>query len=336
VVEKKGHVYYRKRWTENGVRKEIYIPLPGAEDSKEFDNAYWAARSGRATSMQRHVKTSWKALIASYKSSSRYIKLADGTKRKYDSVMTQLVEKNGAKDVRRFTRQNVRDVHSKYADTPRKADLYIQVLRILLGWAERELEWIDKNPAHGIELFGPQKEFQPWSEDAQKAYRNACLHLEDEIALTFFMLGSGTGQRAEDCCQMRWEQYDGDSIEVVQDKTKEHLWVACPKFLREYLDNLPKRGKYIMPKNLTEPLGYNIVYKRFAKARAEVSEICAGLVPHGWRFTAAVALAQAGCSDAEIQSVTGHRTLKMVQKYRSQANQKRLSRQAQDKRDRNQ
>ncbi|RBO52680.1 hypothetical protein DSD19_13315 [Rhodovulum sp. BSW8] len=53
-------------------------------------------------------------------------------------------------------------------------------------------------------------------------------------------------------------------------------------------------------------------------------------LPH----TAAMQLAEAGCSDSEIAAVTGHRTLQMVQKYRAGANQRRLSRQAQDRRDR--
>lgn len=333
VVDKNGHLYYRKRWTEGGKRKEIYIPLPADEDSKEFDTTYWAIRSGRAPEMQPKVKTTWSALIESYRASSRYKKLAPGTRRKYETVLLYLIDKNGDKDMRKVTREHIRAVHAKFSDTPRTADLHVQVLRIILGWAERELQWIPKNPAVGIELFGAQKEFRPWPVEAQTAYRKACLNAKDEIALTFFMLGTGTGQRAQDCCRMRWDQYDGEFMEVVQEKTKEHLWVACPGFLRSYLDSLPKRGKFIMPKNLTQMLGYDTVFKRFAAVRDLISEEHRDLVPHGWRFTAAVALAEAGCSDAEIQSVTGHRTLKMVQKYRAQANQKRLSRQAQAKRD---
>jgi integrase len=54
---------------------------------------------------------------------------------------------------------------------------------------------------------------------------------------------------------------------------------------------------------------------------------------HGWRYVAAVELAEAGCSDAEIQSVTGHKALEMVQKYRQAAAQKALSKQAQQRRE---
>ncbi|MDN3712203.1 hypothetical protein QWZ10_11070 [Paracoccus cavernae] len=54
---------------------------------------------------------------------------------------------------------------------------------------------------------------------------------------------------------------------------------------------------------------------------------------HGWRYTAAVQLSDAGCSDAEIQAVTGHKTLEMVRKYRAQANQKKASKRAQLRRE---
>ncbi|MFC2966653.1 tyrosine-type recombinase/integrase, partial [Acidimangrovimonas pyrenivorans] len=130
------------------------------------------------------------------------------------------------------------------------------------------------------------------------------------------------------------DHYDGEYIAVVQDKTKERLWVYCPQGLRDYLDTLPKRGAYMLPKNLTEPLGYQAIERRFRTVRKTAGKACDGLVMHGWRYTAAVALAEAGCSDAEIQAVTGHRTLVMVQKYRRRAAQKQLSKQAQQRRDR--
>ncbi|TRD22970.1 tyrosine-type recombinase/integrase [Palleronia caenipelagi] len=47
------------------------------------------------------------------------------------------------------------------------------------------------------------------------------------------------------------------------------------------------------------------------------------------RHIAAKELAEAGCSDCEIQAVTGHKSLAMVQKYRSQADQKAASERAQ-------
>ncbi|WP_417676376.1 tyrosine-type recombinase/integrase [Pseudodonghicola sp.] len=334
VTPKHGKLYYRLRWTEDGKRRERYIPLPGEEDSPEFDREYWAIRSGTSEQVQKAPSTCWENLIRHYKTSVQFRKLAPGTRRKYDPVIEALREKNGRRDVRKVTRSDVRAIHEKYADTPRKADLYVQVIRMLLNFAKRELDWITANPAEGMRLYGPQKEWQPWPEPAQKAFCATCEALGDEMTLTAFHLGTGTGQRPGDLCAMRWDHYDGEFIAVVQDKTDERLWIYCPEELRAYLDALPKRGRYILAKNLTEPLGYDAIERRFSAVRAKAGDLCDGLVMHGWRYTAAVELAEAGCSDAQIMAVTGHKTASMVAKYRRQAGQKRLAKQAQSRRGR--
>ena len=333
VQERRGLLFYLLSWTDpDGRRRQRLIPLPGDEDSAEFDAAYWAIRSGRSEALQLAPRTSWKALIDSYRLSSNYRKLAPGTRRKYDPVIEAMVDKNGAKDVRKVTRAQIRAIHEKYADTPRKADHKLQVLRLLLNYAKNELDWITTNPAEGIKLFGSQREFEPWPDAALTAFENAAIALGETRILTAMKLGTGTGQRAGDLCGMRWDHFDGQYIAVTQDKTKERLWIFCPPFLRDHLQATPKQGAFILAKNVTEGMGYDALERGFRKVRAEAGKVCNGLVMHGWRYTAALALAEAGCSDAEIQAVTGHKTLAMVQKYRRRASNKRLSRQAQERR----
>ena len=161
--------------------------------------------------------------------------------------------------------------------------------------------------------------------------------LMQPIGETAFKLGIGTGERTGDCCAMAWDDFDGEYICVVQEKTGARVWIYCPARLRSYLAALPRAGRYILSRNLTQPLGKRAVQRAVAKVR-EVIGVKDGmdrLVPHGWRYTAAVQLAEAGCSDAEIQSVTGHKTLAMVAKYRARANQKAASKRAQQRRERN-
>ncbi|MCH7544708.1 MAG: tyrosine-type recombinase/integrase, partial [Proteobacteria bacterium] len=50
-----------------------------------------------------------------------------------------------------------------------------------------------------------------------------------------------------------------------------------------------------------------------------------GLTYHGLRYTAATKLAEAGCSNKEIASITGHKSLAMIEKYTRDADQERLS-----------
>ena len=152
--------------------------------------------------------------------------------------------------------------------------------------------------------------------------------------LTAFYLGTGTGQRPGDLVDMAWEHFDGEYMQVKQDKTDTRLTIWCPQKLRAHLATLKRHGRHIFPRNLTQPLTYSQLEKNFRRMRAALGEKALPYSMHGWRYVAAVELAEAGCSDAEIQSVTGHKALEMVQKYRRAAAQKSLSKQAQKRRER--
>lgn len=336
VTVKKGrngseYHYYRLSVTAGGERKEKYIRIKAEPGTPDYDRIYWEIRSGKYDA--KPSRTTFSALVPIYLQSKYFRRLADGTKRKYRPILDQIREKNGTLDVTRVSRGQVEAIHEKYAATPRKADWYVQILSILFKHAIR-LEWITHNPASGVELFGAQREFKPWPVWFQDAY----LAKADGIAETIFYLGAGTGQRPGDVVKMEWSHFDGEYMSVIQDKTKERMKIYCPLVLREYLERLPKQGKYLFAKNLTQRLSYDAAERRFRAVRSMIAETrpeAKDYTLHGLRYLAALELAEAGCSDAEIQAVTGHRTLTMVQKYRNGAQQKLLSKRAQTRREQN-
>lgn len=119
---------------------------------------------------------------------------------------------------------------------------------------------------------------------------------------------------------------------VVQEKTDVRLSIFCPERFQSYLAQLPRTGRHIPAKNLTQHLSKRRAQFLVSKVREAIS--AKAYVIHGWRHSAAKELAEAGCSDSEIQSVTGHKSLEMVKMYRQQARQKQLSKTAQLRRDR--
>lgn len=199
-----------------------------------------------------------------------------------------------------------------------------------------DLEWIDRNPVVDVEKL-EGGEFKPWSDTKLKAYEAYCDNNGLTIARTIYEMGIGTGQRIGDCVKMMWDDFDGEYMAVVQEKTNEKIEVFCPPRLQAFLANMPKAGKYIMAKNLTQHLDEWTVQKAVEAVREKIGAMHGDdrLVPHGWRYTAAVQLAEADCSDRDIQAVTGHRTAAMVEKYRAQANQKVASKRAQQMREQN-
>lgn len=315
----KGRTYYYFR------RGDTYQRLPENPDSPEFDEAYWKIRSGRK---KRPTKTTFEALIQSYYQSPAYTSKKPNTKREYQRTLELIRAKNGNADFTKLRRRDVIAARDKYADTWRKGNAMVEMLSIIAKHAI-DLEWIGANPASGVsKLTGG--EYQAWPSDKLLAYENYCRHNALEWELTAFKLGVGTGQRIGDIVRMEWAHYADGYISVVQEKTGERLWVACPAFLSAYLSGLPRKGRFILAQSLHLGLAKRTIQQRVMEVRKQIN--AEDYVIHGWRYTAAAALAEAGASDSEIQAVTGHKTLEMVKKYRSQANQKRLSKAAQARR----
>lgn len=321
--------YYRITWTQDGKRREKFIRLPEDMDSPEFDRAYWEIRAGNGRAAAKPAKDTWRELVAAYRAHPKFTKLATGTRVSYDRVLNDLVEKNGGNAVSSLTRQQVRAIHLKHAATPRKADWKIQVLSLLLNFAAKTLDWKVVNVAEGIELYGKQREFEPWPDWMIDKLTEA-----PELVRTAAELILGTGQRPNAAIMMRHSDFRGEWMEVIDEKTDTKLEVYAPASLREYIASRPKQGAYIIAKNLTEPRGYNSIEHAFRRWRESlVDKDKPEMDPkpftlHGLRKLAIVRLAEAGCTDAQIQAIT-NQSAEMVAYYRRRASRKRLSKSAQ-------
>ena len=144
------------------------------------------------------------------------------------------------------------------------------------------------------------------------------------------VLARYTGQRRADLCALTWSAYDGQSIRVVQAKTKAALVIRCHPALKAELDAwragnvvpLPSAPILTMADGRRWRPGYLSDAMREIGKRIGLPE---GWNIHGLRKLAATALAESGCSAHEIAAVTGPRTLAMVQHYTRAADQERLA-----------
>lgn len=323
---------YRLTWTEGGKRRERTISLDWKGDPEELDRLYWQARRGDHPAQKPKAPAMcWRNLIVAWRADTQVQrKLSNGTKASYRRTMDAILEKNGEIDVRLTTRQRIRAVQGKYSDTPRKADHMVQVIRLLWNFAKKELDWpLGDNPAGGIKLFGTQLPMDPWPEWMVAALPKAPADVQTAAELIL-----GTGQRPNAAIGMRHDQFAGDYMTVLDEKGDELAEVYCPPRLRSYVASLPKRGAHLLAKNLTQPKGYDAVEKQFRAWREKMGDEARRFTLHGLRKLAIVQLAEAGCSDAQIQAVTGQ-SAQMVAFYRAKANRKRLSKVAQTRRDQN-
>lgn len=129
-----------------------------------------------------------------------------------------------------------------------------------------------------------------------------------------------SGQRGSDLVDMRWDDFDGRRINVVQQKTGERIWLSCPAPLKQMLDTMVRHDEvYIFTNNWKRPYKHagtlgtairNLVQKKLGFTDYSM---------HGLRKNAGMELALAGCTVPEIMAVLGHQSPKMAIFYVKQA-----------------
>lgn len=268
--------------------------------------------------------------IDRYKASKRFLNMSDSTRKGYAIQFDLMKDQVGVAMLHDLTPQGVDRYSAKIAGmrSGSIADVHTTLFSNLWEFAKgfEEFERGDRlcptigrtrHYEHDGEghLAWPDEvidKFDGWAEPHLRQYR---------MGLQY------TGQRGVDVVKMRWTDYDGELIKVVQQKTGEHVWLHCPEPLRKMLDGLPRKGDFIFTNMWGRPYSTAASLSRCLTRHL----MKCGYVDysmHGLRKNAGMELAMAGCTVPEIMAVLGHRSPKMAIFYVQQADKKRLGRAA--------
>lgn len=256
------------------------------------------------------------ALIQEYRRSPEFAQLRPNTKKIY---MRAIGKMSPIYDVQivEFKRRHAIGIRDKYAHKPALANQMVAMFSTLMRFAV-DREYREHNPAQRVEYL-PMGEHRRWQD------REIDLALErlPERFRRAVLLALYTGQRQGDVLAMKWSDYDGQGIQVTQEKTGAKLWVPCHGALRAELESWKKDRPAITI--ISTAYGRPFMTGAFATAftaamRKHVG--VKGLRFHGLRKTAAAKLAEAGCSTHEIAAITGHKSLAMLSLYTREAEQK--------------
>lgn len=264
------------------------------------------------------------ALVALYRASPAFMRLAERTRHFYVGRLDFLVERWGPLPVGGITRRHVIDLRDRFAETPALADRTVAVLRLVLAFAI-EREWRPDNPALGVPKLRPMKDVEghrPWPNWAVDRFLAA--HSGNTMGLAL-LLGLYTGQRLGDVLKMRWADISDGYITVKQSKTKTGLQIPLHAALASALGAHKKASPIILTTPRGMPFGESGFRGHFARAIRDAGLAGNGLTFHGLRYAAAIQLADVGCTPHQIAAITGHKSLAMVAKYSAGANQRRLA-----------
>ncbi|RYE61017.1 MAG: integrase, partial [Oxalobacteraceae bacterium] len=186
------------------------------------------------------------------------------------------------------------------AATPRKADLAWAVMARVLSVA-KDRGRIKENPcARGGRLYKADRVDSIWTDEIIERAR---ANLPKELGHAM-MLALWTGQRQGDLLTLPWSAIDGHFIRLKQSKGGRRVAVKIIRPLRELLSGLPRTQKTILTNSRGTSWTSSGFRASWGKAIAALG--IEGLTFHDLRGSAATRLAEAGCTDQEIASITGH------------------------------
>jgi integrase len=305
--------------------------LPGLPWSPEFMGAYEAASKAPAVINESStVQGTLNALIVSYYGSSTWRALKPSTQTTYRNILERMRAEHGDKRVAMLQRKHLRAIVESKSETPAAANRWLSLIVILIDHA-LDLEWpgLENNVARSVKSISYRKKgFHTWSDTEVEQFRAYWeLGSRERLALELLL---GTAQRSGDVRVMRPRQIAGDTVSVVQEKTGAPVVIPLLPALKDAMAATALTGAETIlvtsgGKSFTEKYLYN--WFKQACIDAGLSHCC----PHGLRKTAARRLAEAGCSTHQIRAITGHATLKEVERYTKAADQKRLAEQAFEK-----
>ena len=263
---------------------------------------------------------SFGALALDYYASPEYRGRKPKTQRVYRSIIDPLVGRIGRHAVTLIERRHVKKWRDERAHTPGMANLTVSVVRLLLAYAV-DNEYRRDNPALRLTTF-KLGEHRAWTPEELAAFERRWP--EGTMQRRAYALARYTGQRCSDVAAMTRAHRVACRIKVRQEKTDVELWVREHSALAAEL----ARGEQGHMALLTKPKGTAWSADELSGDFGEWIE-AAGLpddvVMHGLRKVAARDLADAGCSAHEIMSITGHKSLKEIERYTKAADQRRLA-----------
>jgi integrase len=305
-------------------------PLLGVPGAPEFMEAYQRALAAIAPveigAKKRSGPGSLSAAIAAYYGSLEFRALTGGTPAKRRAILETFREQHGDKPVRLLPRLFI--VRELAKMKPHSARNWLKAVRALMQFCV-EHEMIGEDPTLGVKARTPKSDgHHTWTDDEIGNYFR--FHPLDSKAHLAIALGLYTMQRRGDVVRMGRQHIRDGVLHVTQQKTRKPLALPIRPELRAAIDAAPCGHLTFLITKTGKSYGANDFSEQFRKWCDEAG-LPSRCTFHGLRKAGCRRLAEAGCTVHEIAAITGHKTLKMVERYTKAADQTRLARAAMER-----
>lgn len=310
--------YYFQRYRGTD-KQEPAIRLPDDPLSEEFAKALKLAKDGPEPGK-------FERFIDGYTASPHFLSLATKTQTEYKRYLNTIARPcfgpDDPRDVKPFHLANLRDEIG--SEMPAKANGFLGAIGAMYAWGI-EKDWADDNPSHHVKRL-KGGEYRPWP---QEVWDLAAAHLRPDLFLGC-VFALYTCQRLGDVLGMNLEHVKDDMVSVVQAKTGKPLWIPLHRELRPIVAERRRAGVGKMPLVMS-PAGkhftrdyFHALWSLEMKNEPQCAIRNQGYVFHGLRKNAVIKLFEAGCTEKEVQSISGQ-SPEMVAHYSKEVDQVKLA-----------
>lgn len=297
------------------------VALPGEPGSPAWLRAYHEATDDLPSRDAKAKPFSMNDLALRYWQTTGFKAKSDRTRYVERQQIERFLTEHGDRSARAVQTRHLDAIFAKMAERPAAAMDLRKRLRHLFKLAIK-LGWRGDNPIDATDTF-KLGTHHTWTDE--EIARFQARWPRGTARRTAFDLLLYTGQRSGDVRQMTWGDVANGRLRVIaQDKTGQAVSVRLHTDLAATLAEHPREGVVI----LVTAFGKAFTEAGFGGWMAE-SIALAGLpercVTHGLRKAAMRRLAEAGATDAEIMSISGHRTRKEVSRYTDAANRAHMA-----------
>ena len=264
------------------------------------------------------------ALINFYKSTQEWEKLKENSKICYDLCFKSATETVFGQSNVSFGETKAKNVTATQADrlyaqivrdfSHHRANQCVKVLRKVYNVAFRH-DRVTANPFSNMQIPGLPTRKVLWEPEQVFHLIKTADDMGYSSIGTIALLCYDLCARPGDMRQLRWDNFNDGLFEYTQEKTGTEMAVPASPRLVERLEAITNRQNEIAICETTgNPFSKDLLVKYFARIRKQ-SGLPKELQLRDLRRTGATEMAESGCTEDELRSVTGHQSREILATY---------------------
>ncbi len=305
------------------------IPLRGAPGTDEFMEGYRAALAGEAQRVEigasRTKPGTVNAAVISYFNSASFQVQAPDTRRTRRNILERFRAEHGDKRIALLQPAHIGRMVAAKAGTPSAARNFLNTIRALMAHCIIEGIRAD-DPTQGVKRV-PIKTtgYKTWTEGDIAAFE--AKHPVGSRARLALALLLYTAQRRSDVIRLGRQHVRDAVLHLRQQKTGAELVIPVHPELAAVLEATPADNLTFLTTATGKPFSA-AGFTNWFREMCNEAGLPKGTSAHGLRKAALRRLAEAGCSANVIAAISGHASLRKVQRYTAAADQARMARSA--------